>query len=217
MFVDWHGVMSSEYFWSAVLSDSNHRLNGAATDVAATIFRTRPTLAKQWMTGELASCEVIHLAGPEKSAKERAALLRCLTRSCRQMRPDPLISQVLRELSKARVVRVLATDNMDCFYDASDAIPELRYLFDVLLCSSELGTLKSECAQRFFGGWLASNGISSADAYLVDDSTTNCSLFRQMGGWAAHATTPSDALVALQELRQHFEAPGASPLTYWTR
>jgi FMN phosphatase YigB (HAD superfamily) len=93
---------------------------------------------------------------------------------------------LLAELQKWRQngFLVLATDNIDCFVEATNARPSLLAKFDGILCSSALGVLKSDSPSAFFGGWLARHGLSFADAVLIDDRHHNCARFSAAGGEA---------------------------------
>jgi FMN phosphatase YigB (HAD superfamily) len=55
---------------------------------------------------------------------------------------------------------------------------------DDIVCSSDVGTLKSENPHAFFGPWLARSGLTFADAVLIDDRTDNCEAFAAQGGQA---------------------------------
>ena len=81
---------------------------------------------------------------------------------------------------------VVATDNMDCFSDSLPRIRPLHGRVNGVLCSSDLGVLKAESPERFFGGWLKEHGLTPAQAVLVDDSRRNCDRFERFGGAAIH-------------------------------
>jgi FMN phosphatase YigB (HAD superfamily) len=68
--------------------------------------------------------------------------------------------------------------------------------FDELLCSSRLGVLKSD-PERFFAATLHRQGMTAADALLVDDFASNCAAFEQWGGRAMHFTGVGAARAAL--------------------
>ncbi|HEV3320306.1 MAG TPA: hypothetical protein VG053_11375 [Solirubrobacteraceae bacterium] len=101
------------------------------------------------------------------------------------MTPREELLEALRKLPEMTLV-VIATDNMDCF---SDSVPRLRPLngvFHATLCSSDLGVLKAEDPERFFGRLLNDHGLSPREATLIDDSDRNCARFAGFGGHPIH-------------------------------
>ena len=137
------------------------------------------------MKGLLSSKDVIESLDIHSQKNNYAARLhKILLRDCKKMNYETLIADELRSLRKENILCVLATDNMDCFAESIDSIPGLEELFDVVLCSSEIGVLKSEDPNRFFTDWLYANGIDPRKALLLDDSAKNCKQFRKIGGRA---------------------------------
>jgi FMN phosphatase YigB (HAD superfamily) len=79
----------------------------------------------------------------------------------------------VRAIRRSGVLVALATDNMDTFTRWTVPALGLGTLFDAILDSASLGTLKDDLTDgqsRFFGPWLSANGIAPAEAVLVDDS-----------------------------------------------
>jgi FMN phosphatase YigB (HAD superfamily) len=95
-------------------------------------------------------------------------------------------------------VVAIATDNMDCFSAMLPSVHGLAGTFHAVLCSSDLGVLKAENPQAFFGPWLAEQGLAPSDAVLVDDAEANCARFEAFGG---HAIRFHSTPQALGELR----------------
>ena len=93
---------------------------------------------------------------------------------------------------------VLATDNVDCFFEQLDAKPELHAVLNGALCSSAVGRLKSEDVLGFFKPWLDMHQLTFADAVLLDDSPQNCRSFEAVGGAAIVYTAPEDAIERLR-------------------
>jgi len=109
--------------------------------------------------------------------------------------------QLLRDVQKQCVAIVLATDNMDCFYDSLQRARQLSIqsgdvnnettpfistarMFDDVLCSSRQRVLKREDPQRFYGGWIRTHALDFSDLLLLDDLEINCAAFRSAGGTA---------------------------------
>lgn len=113
------------------------------------------------------------------------------------MRPCAPLLAALRDLPPLTLV-VLATDNMDCFAAALPALRPLHGVVDALLCSSDLGVLKAEDPERFFGAWLDEHALRPADAVLIDDAERNCAGFERFGGHAIHFADPGRAVDELR-------------------
>jgi len=201
VFVDWHGVMNKEQFWASLLIDPKHRLHAAAKNASHFLFHQRPDLIKTWMKGRITSDDIISALPINYSDADRRYLTKRLFADCRRMKCDASLLAELKRLASYPVLRVLATDNMDCFLGSIEHIEELENLFDIVLCSSSLGCLKSEDPQSFFGRWLSHNEIRSDQSLLLDDSESNCQGFRNIGGTSVHVDSGKSAARALRAWR----------------
>ena len=103
--------------------------------------------------------------------------------------------------AKTNHLIVLATDNMDCFWRAVPSIKDLTTTIDAVLCSSQLGVLKKDSVESFFGPWLRRHNLDFRDALLLDDTAETCETFRVAGGAAIVVTTMEDTVAALREWR----------------
>lgn len=117
------------------------------------------------------------------------------------MRPH---DELVQELKRARrdCLVVLATDNMDCFYQRLDQIVDIGSAVDAVLCSSDLGLLKTDSIESFFGLWLKRHHLSFSNAVLLDDSESICAAFEAAGGTAIHVTGTADAIEKLRACRR---------------
>jgi hypothetical protein len=205
VFMDWHGVLSEEVFWESILRNESHELNSSLERAVGDLFGSKGDLVERWMRGKVSMEHVI--AGLDVSLNRRYRadfLVRRLMRDCRQMQPRrSLLEPLFNPEADSQVLRTLATDNMDCFFSAAQGLWKSRdRVFDGALCSSELGVLKAEDPQRFFGKWLDDHGLEPGDALLVDDSADNCRAFERWGGTAVHYSCEDRAI---EELRAWLE------------
>lgn len=197
VFVDWHGVLSLDPFWTSIRRNPRHPLMPVLESRVAEVLAGESSF--RWMRGGLSSDDVVAGMGLCLDRRfGRDFLRRRLADDCAGMSVN---LDLLKRLSAVRTdaALVLATDNMDCFADAfararasrrrpaPDRPPTLHRwaaVFDDLLCSSDLGRLKAEDPVGFFGPWLAGRGLRFGDAILVDDRADNCAAFERAGGRA---------------------------------
>jgi hypothetical protein len=164
IFVDWHGVLSRDPFWMSILG-SNHPLKSRLEANLTQIFSRDVPTAHEWMRGQLSSAEVISAMDIELGRHYRDDFLhRRLDVDCRRMRVNVELFEILRVL-RARALVVIATDNMDCFARAFDyvrsrarrstetarTLTDWAIFCDDIVCSSDVGRLKSEDPEGFFG------------------------------------------------------------------
>jgi beta-phosphoglucomutase-like phosphatase (HAD superfamily) len=125
------------------------------------------------MLGAVAAEDVCTLAAGSLGLAA-ADLLADLEHGCRRMEfGDPASADALRAIRAQGTKVVLATDNMDAFYRWTVPALHLRGIFDAILDSASLGTLKGDLIHGqspFFGPWLSDQGIAPSEAVLVDDS-----------------------------------------------
>lgn len=213
IFVDWHGVLSKDPFWMSILNKRQHPLHQQLSESVEKLFSQNDALICDWMRGKVKASEVIDsmdlvLHKPYNSSY----LVRKLIEDCQLMRTNSGLSHILRKAQNNGAFIVLATDNMDCFFeqiqrsknrrrssrkssnlskDQTLTMVETGNLFDDVLCSSELGALKREDPTRFFGDWLDSRSLDFKNALLLDDLEKNCKTFRSVGGSALHLSFKS--------------------------
>lgn len=212
VFVDWHGVLSRAPYWSTILSDRRHPMHRPLRTRLGRLY-SDPVLLADWMTGRLSTIDVVErldfTAGTRYTAEQ---LRRHLERDCRNMRVNVDLLRVLRVV-RDRAFVVIASDNVDCFAQTyrrltgrrgrgGDPMTELpppdslgawASSCDDLVCSSEVGVLKTD-ARTFYGGYLRASGLTFDDALLIDDRSDNCAAFRAVGGTALRWTMHADPL-----------------------
>jgi hypothetical protein len=196
VFVDWHGVLSRDPFWMSIRNSATHPLRPHLEANLADVFSGEAETANEWMKGLLSSHEIIAAMSIRLDRRFRDDFLdRRLNVDCARMRVNVDLFEVLRKV-KTQALVVLATDNMDCFATTftrvrrrrrrpaadSETLADWAIICDDIVCSSEVGALKAEDPQLFFGQWLAERGLGFSDAALIDDRADNCAAFAAQGG-----------------------------------
>lgn len=201
VFIDWHGVLSEEVFWASILDNDTHELKGSLGRAVRSLFEGERELVERWMRGAVTMDHVVARLDVGLSRRYRTDfLVRRLLEDCQSMQPRrSLLEPLLERETETKILRTLATDNMDCFFSGAERLwKSPKPLFDGVLCSSELGVLKAEDPERFFGGWLEARGLEPADAVLIDDSSENCLAFERWGGTAVHYSSEKRAVSELR-------------------
>jgi len=186
LFIDWHGVLCDEPFWSGLLSKSKGRNYKAAKQFVDALFSDSEFL-DGWLRGTHTTSDILsrsYIPSIPRAGKDY--FVRQLHKDCLRMQIDDGAEEAIQKI-RAQCLVVLATDNMDCFARIAIA-RNFSNTFDDILCSSELGCLKQDAA-GFFGAWLAAHNMTFGDAVLVDDSEANCAAFERAGGKSAICTT----------------------------
>jgi FMN phosphatase YigB (HAD superfamily) len=200
IFVDWHGVLSRDPFWTSILGSARHPLRSRLEAKLGEIFAHGAPTGHEWMKGIRSSDEIVAAMAVELPGRFKSDYLqRRLERDCRRMTINVELLSALRTVrQKMPVAIVIATDNMDCFarafdylrrhtrrpYAASSRLADWAVFCDDIICSSDLGKLKSEDPVGFFGPWLVEYELSFSDSLLIDDRTDNCHAFTRAGGAA---------------------------------
>lgn len=198
IFVDWNGVLCNDVYWTSIANNERHPFHKSISESRRRLFTEQRSLVNAWQKGEVSSDAVIESLNVSLDKRCRKDyLLRRLELDCRRMSTD---STLLAELAAARdsAYVVLATDNIDSFFEQLDAKPELRSVLHGVLCSSALGLLKGEDIVGFFKPWLESHKLSFEQALLLDDSPKICSAFEAEGGTAVVFKSASEAIPQLR-------------------
>lgn len=170
VFVDWAETLSTSLFWQ---HRPGSRLSPADCAAVERCVFARAELVRQWMRGAVTAEDVCALAAGGLGLAA-ADLLADLEHSCRCMEfDDPAAVDSLLALRERGIQVVLATDNMDTFSRWTVPALHLDDIFDAILESSSLRTLKNDLVDGrspFFGPWLTDRGIAPSEAVLVDNS-----------------------------------------------
>lgn len=211
VFIDWNGVLNNELFWSSILENPRHHLHTALKEAVSMVFRDRNRL-RDWMRGNVNSEQVVSSLMIELGRRfGKDFLLRRLHEDCSRMVCEPRLVEELHRTRPGNFI-VLATDNMDCFWQAALSLKDLGSTFDAILCSSELRVLKKDGVDLFFGPWLYRHHLSFNDSLLLDDSTETCQAFRSAGGTSVVVQNVDDAIRALQNWRTQQPNPNGHQL-----
>ncbi len=200
VFIDFNGVISYKPFWST-LADKSHPSHSLFLKIQDLIFGPDPTLVQAWMTGKKTSEEIHETL--EKNLGAPKELFSNFVRDCINLDVSvPIISAAKKLRSNFHLI--LRTDNMDTFSRWTlPAHPELRETFHEIYSSFELGFLKKTDGGKFFVDLAEKNGFTISQCSLLDDSTSNCALFRTIGGRAFQTTSEMEAITVLAGLGSH--------------
>jgi len=219
VFVDWHGVLSHDRFWSSVFEVRRSRLRPALERRLQEVFSGE--LATTWMRGETTVDHVVEPLRDVLGKRRRPDFLqKRLHDDCLAMQVDIELATCLRSLAPQPLL-VLATDNTDDFERAFRRANErsrhnqdpatlsgLAPIFEDIICSSATRVFKAEDPELFFGPWLAANGLRFKDALLIDDRADNCQAFEHCGGTAVlWSDQPVDRERALRTVGRFTQGP----------
>lgn len=201
IFVDWHGVMSTDPFWESVLAQKTKLGSGLRIHLSK-LFRSDTEIVDRWMRGEVTTSEVVEPTRRHFGKNHGSDFLeRRIVEDCRMMSVDGDLASLFASL-RDRVLIVLATDNTAEFEtafraakgaptgrpnDQTPITPTLNRIarnFDDILCSASIGVLKAENPDVFFGTWLSQHSMPIYNSLLIDDRQDNCQAFRRLGGRA---------------------------------
>lgn len=170
VFVDWYKTLSTSLFWQ---QRPGCRLSAAGSARAGSHVFSRADLHQRWMLGWATAEDVCSLAAGGLGLAA-ADLLADLEHSCYRMEfDDPGSADALRAVREQGIKVVLATDNMDAFARWTVPALHLSGIFDAILDSALIGSLKDDLVDGqspFFGPWLSDQRIAPVEAVLVDDS-----------------------------------------------
>ncbi|WP_107661126.1 HAD family hydrolase [Nocardia suismassiliense] len=207
VFLDWFNTLSTAQFWESIVGNTKHPLSSQMRDALEELFRGRKDYVQGWMRGLVSDAEVIATLNVRLPARYRDDyLLRELLRDCRKAQIDPAMSSIVREL-RPRAFLGVASDNMDCFLHAAPKVLTGELRIDELIVSSEVGSLKKESPDRFFGPTLTRYGLQPHNAVLIDDCADTCEVFRAWGGSAFHFT--GDPALLRAQISAHWPSSNA--------
>jgi FMN phosphatase YigB (HAD superfamily) len=203
LFVDWHGVLSRDTFWSRV----HGRSRQTQVALARAAIWSPSTLGKDWMQGILSTHDIVNrttLVFTGNYAPDYA--VRAVYEDVRSM---PLCDTLVRALRIAArfVPVVIASDNIDLFSSAVASREDVRSFAYGCLCSADVGTLKAQDPNLFFRPALRHLGLDFARSILVDDSEANCRMFKRAGGSAYRVNDGNHAASVVLSLMSPMARP----------
>ena len=188
VFIDWFGTLSTARFWEDITDNRKHPLSAPLRTSLEVLFTKNREFVRAWMRGSVSEEEVIESLKLRLPRTYRDDYLcRALLRTCRNAAIDPEMAKLTRALRRHAFVAV-ASDNMDCFVKATPAVLSGVVQVDELIVSSEVGALKAEDPDSFFGPVLERYSLDRRNAILIDDSIETCERFIEWGGYAIHYT-----------------------------
>lgn len=174
VFLDWNGTLSTSKFWGH-WQESGNKYHKYWRSIESALFEQHQHLIDPWMRGEYESEQIVEILSPIVKLDEQT-LLRELEESCRKMEfVSPEILEVVKQLRQSGVKVVVATDNMDTF--PRWTVPSLRLLnlFDDVLESHSLKSLKIEAdavgQSKFFKNCFRRNRVDPTETVLIEDSS----------------------------------------------
>lgn len=131
------------------------------------------TILEPWMRGELTSEDIVHILCQEQKL-DPGIVLHELMVSCQRMQfVSQEVPHYVSNLRAKGIQVVIATDNMDTFQRWTVPSLQLDTLFDAILCSSDLRSLKADRhhdgSSLFFAEHLRKHHVEHGESLLLDD------------------------------------------------
>jgi len=171
LFLDFHGTICHDPFWRSLDSVSFRQ-------VQHSLFEANASFVDDWMRGKYTAEEINELVA-KWTGLAFDHLWQAFVQDCESMHVDPEILAEIQSLQNRYRV-VLITDNMDSFDRFTVPALGLDAVFDVIVNSFNEGVLKNDRDGITFTNQTKGK-ISKEDA-LVDDSTSCCKTFEDLGG-----------------------------------
>ncbi|GHO68388.1 hypothetical protein KSC_072800 [Ktedonobacter sp. SOSP1-52] len=175
LFLDWHNTLSTSLFWGH-LSDPSHISHQMMGLITSYLFQSSgrvSTILEPWMRGELTSEDIVHILCQEQKL-DPGIVLHELMVSCQRMQfVSQEVPHYVSNLRAKGIQVVIATDNMDTFQRWTVPNLQLDTLFDAILCSSDLRSLKADRnhdgSSLFFAEYLRKHHVEHGESLLLDD------------------------------------------------
>jgi FMN phosphatase YigB (HAD superfamily) len=173
LFLDWDGTLCTSRFWHHWINDDPENYDKIQTE----FFARDDGMLDSWMRGNLTAEAVVNKISI-RTAIDYGYLIKGLEISCKTMTFGHTESlDIIKQKRSQGIKVVIATDNMDTFMRWTVPSMHLQDHFDDILCSYELGALKtdfsSEGISLFFDRYLQRNNLDPNDAILIDDRDKN--------------------------------------------
>lgn len=199
IFFDWNKTLSVSLFWSHMNPYSGHKYASYHKKLITALFVDNKNLINPWMRGEYDTKQIMDILSPlvglSSKILEEELIISCKNQSY----VDPVVPKLIGEVKNKGIKVVIATDNMDTFRNYTVPSMNLETLFDDLLISCELKTLKGdhdEDSIPFFNQYLSKNDLTYKDVVLLDDCTDETGVYEKLG-LKINQITSSKVLVSL--------------------
>jgi FMN phosphatase YigB (HAD superfamily) len=173
IFLDWYNTLSTSKFWGHWENDKHPYFEKFEKIQASFFGKIKPMIAP-WMRGEYTSEEIVKEIAIDTKVPYKF-LLNELIFSCKSMTfVSDELPEIIHKLRKQGKKVVVATDNMDSFTRWTVDAMNLNAMFDGVLSSYHIKSLKKEFDDGgnslFFRKFLKENGIKPQEGILFDDS-----------------------------------------------
>jgi FMN phosphatase YigB (HAD superfamily) len=202
IFIDWNRTLSNSLFWQD-FTRIDHEFHHYDAIIFNWLFKENKHILFDWMRGKLTAEQVCDLVSTANNL-DYEVVFNELTRSAKEMEfVSDHIPDLIRKIRKNGYRVAIATDNMDTFMRFTVPAMELDNLFDDILSSFELQTLKEDYEDdslTFFNNYFAKHKLTNSDAILLDDFTDKTGVFKA-SGFDTVQITDADSL--LNELNKY--------------
>lgn len=202
VFFDWFGTVSHSRFWDDITGRPRHPLARPLRSAVEELFVNERDLVRMWMLGQATDDQVVARLDVSLPSNYRSDfLVRSLLRGCKNSDVDPTMAALVSETGEYAFTAI-ASDNMDCFVRATPAVLSGETRVDEVIVSSQVGAMKKDDPESFFGPTLRRYALDRSQAILIDDCLDTCHNFEAWGGRSIHFESPSQAVDALRRLAQ---------------
>ena len=188
LFIDFDGTICHDRFWRGLPTAEYEQIQNV-------LFREEQNRVRDWMRGAYTSEDIVTFIAAETGLPSDR-LFNALVHGCTTMH---VAADLLAAIDTLRnnFFTVLITGNMDCFSRFTVPALKLDHHFDVIVNSANEAKLKTDNDGETFLKYLQGN---ITDSILIEDSSTTCTTFTNLGGTALQVTMKTPALQHLQSL-----------------
>ncbi len=199
LFIDFNGVISYDDFWLSI-RDKKHELNKYHAEIEQFLFEDNRDIVQDWMVGKYTS-EDIHKIIEDNVGVDSKKLFDVFVNDCTNLDiSNNILEQVVKLKPKYHII--LITDNMDSLdrFTFPRHLSKLDRIFDRIDNSYNLKNLKRHNNGSYFIERLKERNSPIKRSILIDDSNTNCEVFKGLGGISYRTTTEQEVLDALRKI-----------------
>lgn len=201
IFLDWYNTLSTSKFWGH-WEDGSHSHFKEFDKIQSSFFGRVKPMIDPWMRGLYTSEEIVREIANDTDIPYEL-LFNELILSCQSMTfVSDELPQIINEMRKKGLKVVVATDNMDSFTRWTVDGMKLNLMFDGVLSSYHIKSLKKDFDDRgnnlFFQDYLFENGIKPEESILFDDSEDKEDRIKKFGITYQRITSSEDFLFHLK-------------------
>lgn len=199
LFMDFNGVISYDDFWLSI-RDKDHELNKYHEAIEKFLFEDNRDIIRDWMVGKYTS-ENIHKILADNIGVDGKKLFDVFIDDCGNLDiSDKILEQVAQLKPKFHII--LITDNMDSLdrFTFPRHLSRLNKIFDRMDNSYNLKNLKRYNNGQYFIERLKERSAPIEQSILIDDSNTNCEVFKGLGGISYCTATEQEVLNVLSKI-----------------